>query len=314
MGKEKISVIVPVYNIQSRLAKCLNSLIHQTYSNIEIVLVNDGSTDDSLSVCEDFAQTDDRIKIVNEDNHGLSFARNNGLDHATGNYVMFVDSDDYVSKTFCEDALDNAKQFGSDLVFFGYRRIENGKSTDNLLYGNYSGKLDKRQIMDKLFVDGYAWNKIYKRSLFDNIRYPVNQNFEDLPVSYRIVDKADKISYCAKVNYYYVASNGSIVSNMTPKNIADQFASALSFMDYLQDNYPNIHRKNISRLLETAIRYCTYCPKSFNQEYYRRAHDLLKNEPIPPDFNRSHKTIMALFKISAPLTKMLLFVRRKTNQ
>lgn len=314
MNKSKISIIVPVFNAQDRLAKCINSLIQQKYSNIEIILVNDGSTDDSLTICREFEDKDKRIILINQKSSGVSSARNAGLDKATGEYIMFVDSDDFVGSAFCQDALENVSKFNADIGIFGFERIENGTSTNSLFYGNKSRVLPKELVMEKAMMDGYTWDKIYRRTLFNGIHYPINKNYEDLSTTYRLLNKAEKVSYCAEVNYYYVASENSIVTNMSQKNIADQFNAAWEFMEFLKSNYSGVYKKNMSQMIVYAIRYCTYCSKRFNSEYYKRASNIIKKEPVPSNFDMSHRVIMKLFKVSAPLSKALMILRRKTNQ
>lgn len=312
MKNTKLSIIVPVYNVQNRLPKCIDSLQSQTYSNIEIILINDGSTDDSLGVCRQYEKKDPRIILINQESHGVSFTRNTGLDNVKGEFIMFVDSDDFVTPTFCEDAINNLKKFNSDIAIFGFRRIEKGKAVDHLPYGESDRELDKETAIEKSMIDGYTWNKIYRRELFDGIRYPVNKNYEDLSTTYKILNKSKTISYCAKVNYYYVASNNSIVSDMGRQNIADQFDAAWQYMDFLKGNYPTAYQNNMANLLEYAIRYCTYCPKNYNPDYYDRAFNLLKRKPVMEGLDKSHRIVMRMFKISAPLTIMILSIRRKS--
>lgn len=314
MDNPKISIIVPVYNVESKLGKCIESLLHQSFSDIEIILVNDGSTDNSLGICQSYQTKDSRIKVFDQSNQGLSAARNTGLTKATGQYVMFVDSDDFVTNDFCKDAISNVMRFNADLGFFNFCRIENGQSRNLIQFGPKDCSIPKEEAFESLLTDSYAWNKIYRRELFDNIGYPVGINYEDLYTTYKLVNRANKLSYCSSVNYNYVSSGVSIVSDMSSKNIQDQFGGVIAVMDFLHSRYPKAYRKNISKLIEYAIRYCTYCNKKDNKQYYLRAYAILKNNQIPSQLDASHRIIMRLFKISAPLTRFLLLIRRRTNQ
>lgn len=314
MNDPQISIIVPVYNVEEKLSKCLNSLIHQSFSSIEIILVNDGSTDHSLAICQSYQTTDSRIKVISQKNQGLSAARNAGLKKAIGSYIMFVDSDDYVTNTFCEDAFNNVVKFHADLGFFNHRRIENGQSTDVIQFGATECNLAKDAVFENILLDSYAWNKIYKKELFNEVKYPIGINYEDLYTTYKLVANANKVSYCPAVNYNYVSSGTSIVSDMSAQNIANQFGGVLTVMDFLKTNYPHAYQDNKYRLIKYAIRYCTYCDQQTNENYYSRAYHLLKSEPVPAKLDLSHRLIMRLFKFSAPITRYLLLIRRHTNQ
>ncbi|WP_295731811.1 glycosyltransferase family 2 protein [uncultured Limosilactobacillus sp.] len=310
MNNPEISIIVPVYNVQDRLEKCINSLLEQTFTNIEIILVNDGSTDNSLYICKKYFEMDGRIKLISQKNQGLSKARNTGIENATADLLMFVDSDDYVGENFCKDAIYNMNHYDSDMVFFGYTRIENEKISKLLTYGQKDRKLSKDEVFSNLYTDSYAWNKLYKKSLFNTVNYPVGKNYEDLSTTYRLVENTNSISYCAKANYNYVASDSSIVSKMDSKNISDQFGAILGLSDFLKNNYLNIYNDNINELIKFALRYCTYCDSNYNIHYHKRAYDILKRTIVPQNLDLSHKVILLMYKFSAPLTEKLLLLKR----
>lgn len=310
MSKPDISIIVPVYNVQDRLEKCIDSLVNQTFTNIEIILVNDGSTDKSLHICKKYSQVDNRIKLISQKNQGLSKARNTGIENATADLLMFVDSDDYVRKNFCTDAVQNMNKYDSDMVCFGYTRIEKEKNHEIYPYGRNKRKLSKDEVFSKLFTDSYAWNKLYKKSLFDDVSYPVGKNYEDLNTTYRLVEKAETISYCANLNYNYVSSNNSIVSKMDSKNISDQFGAILELADFLQEKHLNIYDSKADELIKFALRYCTYCDSNYNVRYYRRASKILKETRIPQNLDLTHKIVLLMYKFSAPLTERFLLLKR----
>ena len=171
-----ISIIIPVYKVEPFLRECLDSIVSQTYQNLEIILVDDGSTDGSGAICDEYAARDGRIIVIHQENQGISGARNAGLDIASGDYVLFVDSDDRIEPFTCECALKAAIGQQADLVSFGYKVIyESGKSRE--VVAPASGIQDKRQVMQELvwqrgnFRDS-AWNKLFARKLFDDIRFP----------------------------------------------------------------------------------------------------------------------------------------------
>lgn len=188
MIDSKISIIVPVYNTEKYLEQCLNSLINQTYSNLEIIIVNDGSKDNSEQIISGFAKRDFRIKVIKQNNSGLSAARNKGLEYASGEYVLFVDSDDWIDQSTCEEALKAVSQYNADLVMWSYKReyadctkttflFENERliwNEQNMqeLYQRLIG-LTGRQLSQPQKIDSIvtAWGKLYKRECIKEIRF-----------------------------------------------------------------------------------------------------------------------------------------------
>lgn len=216
---DKISVIIPVYNVADYLTRCLLSITGQTYKNLEIILVDDGSLDDSGVICDQFAVSDDRIKVFHQDNAGLSKARNTGLEHATGRYIFFCDSDDFLA----EDALDIMvrKLLGdhADIVACGIERVyeknlgnnrKDGIFTD-LRPGRWSGHESVIQMMRSNNVCTVAWNKLYKKELFDGVRFPVSMNNEDEATVYKLLYNAGIVTYIPDTLYKYYQRNDSIM-------------------------------------------------------------------------------------------------------
>ena len=235
-----ISVIIPVYKVEKYLDKCVESVVNQTYKNLEIILVDDGSPDNCPKMCDDWAQKDDRIKVIHKQNGGLSDARNSGLDIATAEYIAFIDSDDFVSPIFIETLYNDLIETGSDVASVGFFRFsdyskinpqeleKNSKITifeDNeKFYQLYSNK----NAVD--FV--VAWNKLYKKSIFDNIKYPVGKINEDEFVAHKILATCNKICFRTSKLYYYLQRNNSIMhTNYSEKNThyIDAFENRIDF-------------------------------------------------------------------------------------
>ena len=311
---ELISVVVPVYNVAQYLPRCIDSLLKQTYSNIEIIIVNDGSTDTSLDICKKYASLDKRIKIITQGNQGLSVARNTGIKNAQGNYLMLVDSDDYVSPSFCADAVGNQRRYHSDVVIFGYARVTGGQEYQRLIADKQAGELSKEEAMDYSVENSYAWNKLYRKSLFDDIEYPKGRYYEDGFTTYKLFAQAKVISYIPNVNYFYVENGNSIVASKSSKIIADQFEAIANQFDFLHENYPRVFANNINELIIKALRYCTFCPKSYNRGLYKRAYRVLKDNPIPKNIEKRYKVTMGLFKFSAPLALWIFGIQRRRKQ
>ena len=244
-----ISVIIPVFNVEKYLPKCLDSVINQTYKNIEIILVDDGSKDSSGRICDEYAQQDSRIIVVHKENGGLSSARNAGLDIATGDYVMFVDSDDYVEPYFCEIPLKLAKENNVEIVSFGYYRVyEDGrkiefKTSNPRIISTNEGIFQLIKKTDVIY--NLPCNKFFKRTLFREIRFPLGKEYEDQATTYLLFHKASGIyvSDCILYNYLYRETSISAVWNK-PKSIIARFAIWLDRLTFIEKNYYFIYEKS----------------------------------------------------------------------
>ncbi len=213
---KKLSVVIPVYNVEKYLIECIESVCMQSYRNLEIILVNDGSTDGSLKICEDFASKDSRIMVVSQENGGLSAARNTGIKHATGDYITFIDSDDYVDINMFSYMIEQMEKENADISVCNFEKFW-GNSTEkkDLLY-NDSESLTSIDALGKLYTDEQviyvtAWGKIYRRDFFDDITYPVGRINEDVFTTYKTYAKAEKIIYLDMPFYKYRQREGSII-------------------------------------------------------------------------------------------------------
>lgn len=245
---KKVSVIVPVYNIENYIEGCIKSLISQTYNDIEIILVDDGSTDNSLNVCEQFAGIDNRIKIVNKANGGLSSARNAGIDVATGDYIIFVDGDDYIAANTLLELVSQIEKYDADIVQFGY--VETNVDYSNQVCEPVSTTElvnDTHEMFKRLYSIGgeaaSACTKLYKVYLFDSLRFKEGINNEDEQMITFMLQKAQSVLYTDFKPYYYVTRQGSIINSRFSKKKLDiidileerklQLAK-LGFNDFLQ--------------------------------------------------------------------------------
>ena len=202
---DKISVIIPIYNVEAYLNKCLQSIADQTYSNLEIILINDGSPDGCDKLCKEWEQKDSRIIYIKKENGGVCSARNLGLDKATGNYIAFVDADDYISPLMYEKLYTLMVDNKADLVICGRTRILEGRTVTYKNTGMqiFSGKNVNMQNLSCQFDLNICMNKLYKKSLFKDLRFPSNMTYaEDLFIVPDILDNAQKIVYTAEGLYY----------------------------------------------------------------------------------------------------------------
>lgn len=226
--RSKVSVIVPVYNIEKYVEGCIKSLISQTYNNLEIILVNDGSADNSLKICLDFSRIDRRIKIVNKDNGGQSSARNAGIDAATGEYIMFVDGDDYIAVNTVEVLMKCINKYSSDIVQFDYVETNNeyktqvaNEPTEFVLLN------DMYKMFERLYNVGGSiaspCTKLYNKKLFESIRFREGMIYEDEYLITYILQSAKTILYIDFKPYYYLIRPGSTINSVFSKKKLDIF-------------------------------------------------------------------------------------------
>lgn len=210
-----ISVIIPVYNVKDYLRKCLDSICNQTYRNLEILVIDDGSTDGSGAVCDDYAAKDLRINVIHKENGGQSSARNRGIAMAKGDYLAFVDSDDWIENEMYEKLYDNIIKYGVDISMCSYIQHYPNRSrakcdSDQIFI--WTGREAIRELIRGKKVTSMVWDKLYKRSLFDEIKFPAGKIFEDAAIVYRLFAKANKVLLLEKPYYHYVTRPGSTMN------------------------------------------------------------------------------------------------------
>lgn len=235
-----ISVIIPIYNVEKYLPKCVDSVINQTYKDIEIILVDDGSPDRCPEICDEYTKIDDRIKVIHKLNGGLSDARNAGLDIATGEYIGFIDSDDYIDEHMYEDMLSAIENADADLCICGFDRVdEDGKNKSSTHFEN--AMLSEEQAYEML-VQGnvyfiVAWNKLYKRSVVNNLKFKKGKIHEDEFIMHHVYGECTKIVTLEKSYYYYLIRDTSI-TGVVKGNVKqlDYVESYLDRIDYFHDN------------------------------------------------------------------------------
>lgn len=255
--ENKISIIVPVYNCEKYINKCIDSLVNQTYKNIEIILVDDGSTDLGGKICDDRSKTDRRLKVIHKQNGGLSSARNVGMQYATGSYLMFVDSDDWVDIDFCEKALSEIKKHNVSLASFGLRYVYKDHtqvSSINKPRLISSSEAILFTINDKEPLYNYVCNKIFLKSLFDGIKFPEGYRFEDIAVMYKLFDKAKTIYVSNSILYNYLQRDNNITSTYNDvKSIGDRFEIWIERLGFLRLNYPDVYETALKQVTDQAV-------------------------------------------------------------
>ncbi|MBR6308413.1 MAG: glycosyltransferase family 2 protein [Lachnospiraceae bacterium] len=234
---ELITVVIPVYNVKPYLEECFLSVINQSYSCLDIVVIDDGSTDGSGKVCDEWGEKDSRIRVIHQANSGLSAARNAGIDAAGGQYIAFLDSDDYYETDTIKDLYNCAQRNNADMVVGCGRWVsEEGNPLDERSYNGSERILSKEEFWG-LFCDQQdfvvAWSKLYKKELFDTVRFPEGQINEDFGIARFVVDNANQIVYLNKSVYNYRIRQGSILrSPFSEKNLY-LIGERLSLIDYI---------------------------------------------------------------------------------
>lgn len=242
---EKISIIIPVYNVEKYMKKCIESVINQTYKNIEIILVDDGSTDRSAHICDEYEKKDKRIVVIHKKNGGLADARNAGIVKASGKYLGFIDSDDYIENDMYEVLYNNIKKENADISMCGL--ISCYKDTDMEIYKNektnyyvFNDEEAIRNVLEGKNNSVWAVNKLYKKELFDNVRYPVGKYAEDAFVIIKILMQCEKVVFTTQKKYYYIRRNSSITTNGFNKKSYDFLEAQIKNRDLIEKKYPNL--------------------------------------------------------------------------
>lgn len=256
-----ISVIVPVYKVEPYLDKCVQSIVDQTYRNLEIILVDDGSPDRCGEMCDDWAAKDSRIRVVHKKNGGLSDARNAGMEIAAGDYIAFVDSDDWIDVNYLHHLYRAIRETGAGIAACDIRLVKEGEAAVPAGdCGGYRVCTPEEAICDILSGSGFravAWNKLYHRRFLDGEKYPVGKHHEDEFVTYRILAKAEKLVYVDLPLYCYLQRSGSIMHTISMKRL-DALDAYLERLAFLELRFPELCRQD-------KISFCISCAAFYRQ-------------------------------------------------
>lgn len=226
--KPLISVIVPAYNVEKYIEDCINSIINQTYENLEILIVDDGSTDSTGDICDKFAEKDNRIKVIHQANGGMSEARNTALKHMTGEYIACIDSDDFVTDNYLNMLYSALKENKADMAMCNFRNVTQtagyniSQNNNKDMFG--AKYLDSRALQKELYKSGNiryvtVWGKLYKKRLFKGIRMPVGRRFEDMYIAPFVFSRVRKAVVFDNRNYCYRVRKGSIMQKKDRHNM-----------------------------------------------------------------------------------------------
>ncbi|AXI26460.1 glycosyl transferase family 2 [Gemella sp. ND 6198] len=318
---DKISVIVPVYNVEQYLERCVDSIINQTYKNLEIILVDDGSTDNSGKLCDELVQKDDRIRVIHKENGGLSSARNRGIEEATSDLIGFIDSDDYIDKDMYELLLNNLKKEEADISMCGHYDVFSGV-VENQVTKIQQWKLTKEEaikmVMEAKILSVTAVNKLYKKILFEDLKFEIGKIAEDAFIMVKLLDKCNIIAATNEKKYYYIHRGNSITTQKFSPKFLNVIEAYEQNYDIIKNNYPNLLNVSITRLnwayfyvLDRLLVDKDYTDKELENKLINYLKTNRKNILEDKLFTRGRKIGFVFLLIHKNLYKKIL--KRKTN-
>lgn len=284
MEQQKISVIVPIYKVEPFLDRCVQSIVDQTYSNLEIILVDDGSPDNCPAMCDAWAIKDSRIKIIHKENGGLADARNAGMRIATGELMGFVDSDDWIAPGMYQHLHDLMMTDHSDIATCGVEMVWEDRTSSRMLTKSGNCVLNREKAMRSIIEESWlkqpVWNKLYKTALIRDIPFPVGKYHEDVFWSYQVVAKAERVSVSEQVGYYYLQRDGSIMGEGYSLKRLDAVEAKYRMLEFIRQNYPTLVSICETELFYTCLYHGQMATKYLNRVETKQVFAFLK-ERIP---------------------------------
>lgn len=281
MNKDLISIVIPVYNIENYIEKCIKSIVQQTYENIEIIIVDDGSTDSSGTLCDQLGRNDKRIIVIHKENGGLSDARNKGIDRASGKYICFIDGDDFIAEDFITTLYNSLKNNNADLAVCEFDYIDNnGKRINHPIDSGALRILNTHDAIQILLqqkpYSNSACGKMFKLADFDNIKFPYRRLYEDTATVYKLFLKCNKVVFTAKAMYYYVWRNQSISKSGFSINQMDGLYYAELMVNEIVTVFPDLDELGMCRVLDPCISLMRTMPKDLYKNEYDIIWDKIK--------------------------------------
>lgn len=311
-----LSVIVPVYNVEAYLPKCIESILAQTYGDLELLLVDDGSPDNSGAICDDYAKKDSRITVIHKENGGQGSARNRALDIAKGEYIAFVDSDDFIEPNMYETMIEAMERTGSDLSLCGFithsglRLVESAVPDKETVFKSDEEIL--RYYLDSPFVGGQPWNKVFKKTAFDSIRFPEGTAREDVYIMHLALAECKKAVHTAERLYHYIVREGSSEHQAFNPKVLISMQIADERHTFMQQNYPALSQLSYRAVYGSRISAIRKIVRSGVVKQYRGIYDelieYLRNNPAPAKEQEKDRTLMVYFPA---IYKLKMDIRHK---
>lgn len=304
MKNDLITIIIPIYNAEKYLKMCLDSVVKQTYKNLEIILINDGSTDGSDKICDNYAKKDRRVNVIHKKNSGQSDCKNIGTSIAKGKYITYVDSDDFIDDKYIEYLYYLIKKDNCDMSITGYEVIHNDGKKEKTC--NHEKILTPEETLEKyLYFNGInsaSWAKLYKTSIAKKVKYPIVKCFEDDATVYKLISLCNKISIGNTQMYHYIIRKNSVTTSRFDENKLYLLTAVDEMQNYLLPLYPNLKKAIIRRKINA--RFSTLCrlinSNEKNQKIEKDLIDYINNNKkyILSDKNTPKRDKIAIFILS----------------
>lgn len=310
---DKISVIVPVFKVEDYLDRSVRSIVSQTYSNLEIILVDDGSPDSCPLICDKWAQKDERIRVIHKENGGLSDARNAGLEIASGTYIGFVDSDDWIAPEMYEKLLSAIQKDASDIAACGVEMVWEDGAPSRIMTQATCCLLDKEEAQAELLSEKKlkhpVWYKLYRRDAIKDILFEKGKYHEDVFWSYQAIGRAEKVSIIDYIGYYYWQRSGSIMGAGYSMKRLDAMEACCMRYEYIKTAFPKLEKAALRSVRENCIYHgqmaLKYLPKEEQNIVFRKLREVQKQYPITysdyASVKISHQVWIALSKVNLKL-------------
>ena len=314
MDTPRISVIVPVYKVEAYLDRCVQSIVDQTYRNLEIILVDDGSPDNCGSMCDAWAQKDGRIRVIHKENGGLSDARNAGMAVASGEYIGFIDSDDYIAPEMYRLLLERMLADGSDIAACGVEMVFEDGTASRSMTPSGCITLNREEAMEAILRESWlkqpVWYKLYRAKLIRDIPFPVGKYHEDVFWTWQAVARAERVSVFDTPCYFYVQRSGSIMGESYSLRRLDAIEAKCQRLEFLKQEYPELTAAGQIDLLFTCMYHGQLAIQSLPKKEKEQALAILKTAvsrcgmPVPKEMKElpfTHRCWLRLAKVSIPL-------------
>ncbi len=297
MDQELISVIVPVYKVEAYIRRCVDSILAQSYRNIEIILVDDGTPDNSGAICDEYAASDARVKVIHQKNMGLSEARNSGMREASGEYFCFIDSDDFVHPDYCGGLLGLAREYEAPMAVCGYE-FTSGNSVELSGEAYDVTVRNGREAMYHLINNehtNYVWRRICKRELFDGLRFEPGRLCEDIAIMYKLIDRCEKVVYTEAPYYGYFDNSSSIVNSVSTKLEYHTMLGWYEQYQFCRERYPELAERCLKQTVHYYLLVYSYSTS-------------MKDRNVIDARKTIHKDRWNLYRVAGPKYKLKYWV------
>ncbi len=312
----KISIIVPVYKVERYLKKCLDSILVQTFSDFELILIDDGSPDNSGKICDEYAKKDSRIVVIHKENQGAAMARNVGLDRARGEYIGFVDSDDWIEKDMYELLYSLCKQYDCDIVNCSSIICYKNRVVVN---GGHSFVIhDQHEAMKTLLIgemyDECLWTKLIKREIIGTLRLPTNVSYEDTAFMYHVFERAHKVGAIGQAKYHYIKHDDSVMDRALKNISIDAMQIYEEMYGFIKEKYPDLVGLVVYKLCNNGLSLLNLMIQSWNfKEHKKKYLEVSKilnrhfRETIKlKEYPKNVKILLILLRIHSSLYKLAI--------